>query len=394
MRRSDIQGRGPTGPKAARASIRRRAAAVLALSGLAAGFATAAGAQSLDWLSRLRAMERDALDAAPSAPSGTQTAQTAPEGGAVVLDPVLVEGAAPTSPPGAEPTGASESTGYRPRRTQGSTKTSTPILDTPHAVQVIPSQVIFDQRAQSQDEILRNAPSVSRTQNQGNVAGSQNNAIRGFNTRSVYKDGARYSTIGLVYLDNIESVEVVKGPASMLYGAIQPGGLIAYNRKKPQKEAAYSLGLGYGSYETFTPTFDLTGPLLPGGKLAYRLIGSYEVGESELDFYDRKSAFIAPAIRYQDDRLVVDLTYEYGRTRETFIYGHPVLGFRPDKSLPRSLFLGEPGQFKITEDQTYAFRADYDVLDATKLRTLFNYSRFTHESQAFRPGTFNAAAGT
>lgn len=283
---------------------------------------------------------------------------------------------------------------YRPLRASGATRTEEPLIDIPVSITVLTEQLIVDQFAQTQDELLRNVPSVGRAANQGNVAGSQNTTIRGFNTRSVFKDGVRFFQIGEVYLDNIESVEIIKGPASMLFGRIEPGGLINYVRKKPQRSPLYSLSLTVGSDSYRKVALDFTGPLGSQGDLQYRLIASYLKSGSFIDHNERESHFISPSFRYETDRLVVDVGYEQGKLADTFDPRLPVFGRTPDTSIPRSRFLGHPDNIRYTRDQAAWLRAVGRLSDVTSITGALTWSKFTHESYSYRAATHNAALRT
>lgn len=276
-------------------------------------------------------------------------------------------------------------TGRDDRLATGATKSTGKLVDEPQAITFIDSRVMSGQFALTQDQVLLNVPAVTRSQNQGNVGGSQNTSIRGFNTRTIYKDGARFTTIGEVYLNNIASVEVLKGPAGMLFGSTPPGGVIVYSRKKPQPEWAGSVGAAYGSDDFINPTVDVTGPLTEDGALSFRLIGSYVNGGQFIDLNDAESAFITPSLRYQKGDVTLDLVYEYGWREETFIFGLPFDLMEPAQTLPRDRFLGHPDNFKRTKDEAVSVQLAWDVADETTLRVLLNETRFTHTSKALRP---------
>ncbi len=283
---------------------------------------------------------------------------------------------------------------YKPRVASGATKKTEALIATPASISVFTEQLISDQFAQTQAELLRNAPSVGRAQNQGNVGGSQNNTIRGFNTRSVFKDGLRFFQIGEVYLDNIESVEVVKGPASMLYGRIEPGGLINYIRKKPQRSPFISLSAIGGSDDYRKIAADLTGPLGLESDLQYRLIASYLKSGSFIDFNEMESHFISPSLRYEASNWVVDLGYEYGELADTFDPRLPVFSRTPDTGIPRSRFLGHPDNIRYTRDQAAWLRASGRLSDVTSVTAALSWSKFTHESYSYRAANHNAALRT
>jgi iron complex outermembrane recepter protein len=276
-------------------------------------------------------------------------------------------------------------TGRRDEGDLGATKSAAKLLDEPQSVTQLDAVVIQDQLAITQDQLLRNVPAITRQANQGNVGGSQNTSIRGFSTRTIYKDGARYTTIGEVYLYNVATVEVLKGPAGMLYGSTPPGGVIAYSRKKPQPEWAGNAYVSVGSDNFINPVIDLTGPLSADGALSFRAVGSYVNDGQFIDFNDAEAVFLSPSLRYRKDGLTVDLVYEYGRREETFIFGLPFDFMVPRQTLPRDRFLGHPNNFKRTKDEALAAIVAYEVDPDSTVRLLLNETRFTHTSKALRP---------
>jgi outer membrane receptor for monomeric catechols len=96
-------------------------------------------------------------------------------------------------------------------RSATATKTDTPIKDTPAAIQVIPRQVIEDQRAQSLKDVYDNASSVQMAGNTLNAQAEVLPIIRGFESPTLLRNGLRSSVVGSVDLANIERVEVLKG---------------------------------------------------------------------------------------------------------------------------------------------------------------------------------------
>ena len=115
------------------------------------------------------------------------------------------------------------------------TKTETPIVDTPASIEVVPRAVIDDRKENDLSEVVENVSGVWFVPNLG---GYSSFTIRGFNTTAVYRDELRVGPAGLWVANtfdtsNLQSVEVLKGPAAMLYGRGEPGGLIAMVTKKP-----------------------------------------------------------------------------------------------------------------------------------------------------------------
>jgi iron complex outermembrane receptor protein len=132
------------------------------------------------------------------------------------------------------------------------TKTDTPLMETPAAVQVIPRQVIQDQRANRLQDVLQNVSGVRSNNNdlEGYVY-----KLRGFTSLDLYRNGLRVpggsSQPTIAESANLERVEVVKGPASVLFGRAEPGGLINLVTKRPLMQPYYKLEQEFGSYNHY-----------------------------------------------------------------------------------------------------------------------------------------------
>ena len=137
--------------------------------------------------------------------------------------------------------------GYSVPDASTATKTDTPLRDIPQSIQVVPQEVIRDQQVTRLDEALRNVSGVTFG---GDVQsrGEEYN-IRGFDNVPILRDGfRRYGFFeNFPEVANLERIEVLKGPASILYGEIQPGGLINLVSKKPLAEPFYEAELQVGN---------------------------------------------------------------------------------------------------------------------------------------------------
>jgi iron complex outermembrane receptor protein len=195
-------------------------------------------------------------------------------------------------------------------------KIDSPLRDVPQSIQVIPQQVIEDQQATGLEEVLENSASVTflgDSANRGFLA-----AIRGFDDAPILRDGIRsFSTNGPASVDlevaNLERVEVLKGPATVVSGAAEPGGLINLVTKKPLAEPYYNLEFQLGNRNFYSPSIDLSGPLTEDGSLLYRFNALYRTEESFLDLEDSFDRFfIAPVITWQiGDRTDLTVRLEY-----------------------------------------------------------------------------------
>lgn len=166
--------------------------------------------------------------------------------------------------------------GDRKRLSSVSSKTGTPLRDVPASVQIIPQKTIKDTGATTLNEAIRNSPSVQQS-SQSNYGFANTYSIRGL-TQSFLKDGINdgLSVNGYARtLTDVESIEILKGPGSSLFGSLSPGGTINLITKKPQSTPAASVNFTTGSYGAYGGTVDFTGPLDRNNSLLYRFNGGY-----------------------------------------------------------------------------------------------------------------------
>lgn len=233
------------------------------------------------------------------------------------------------------------------------TKTDIAIMDTPVSIQVVPKSIMNDQQAiRIEDAIVNNVSGVQRAY--GTADMYESFIIRGFDSgEQMYRNGFRRS-MGKYDPSNIEQIEVLKGPASVLYGRLQPGGMINYVTKQALDQPYYALQQQFGSFGEFRTTVDATGPLDKEKTLLYRFNGAYDEGESYRDFVDHERVFIAPKLTWRpNDRFESNVEIEKRHENYTEDYGVPVLGNRPVTNR-RNLFTGDPN-FKSSQDTTLAY---------------------------------------
>jgi outer membrane receptor for ferric coprogen and ferric-rhodotorulic acid len=121
-------------------------------------------------------------------------------------------------------------------------KTDTSIMETPFSVQVVPQQILKDQQVVNLQDATKNISGVQTGFGYCNLY--QNFTIRGFETTNILRNGQRNAEgVGrsMVEMANVNSIEVLKGPTEMLYGRLDPGGMVNVITNKPQDTAYYSL---------------------------------------------------------------------------------------------------------------------------------------------------------
>lgn len=258
-----------------------------------------------------------------------------------------------------------EQDGYNVPDSSTATRTDTPLRDIPQSIQVIPQQVIKDQQITRISDATRNVSGVSPLSGYGGF--SDDYTIRGFTNSNLLRNGFTTSNF-FTYGANVERVEVLKGPSSVLYGQVEPGGVINFVTKQPLGSPYYAADLTVGSFSFYRGAIDLSGPLTDDKKLLYRLNVAYENSGSFRDFYHQEIFSVSPVITYKpSENTTLNFEYEYGRRRGTFDRGLP-----PGPvflTLPISRFLGEPDSFLSIDYQQGTATVDHRFSENLQLRS-------------------------
>lgn len=279
---------------------------------------------------------------------------------------------------------------YRAPTAATATKTDTPLRDIPQSIQVVPRQVIQEQQVTRIGDAARNVSGVTVLQGYG--GSTDNYTIRGLTTSSNLRNGFRDDGF-LTFTDpaNIERVEVLKGPASVLYGQFEPGGVVNYVTKKPLSDPYYAGELQIGSYNFYRPSLDFSGPLTPDKSLLYRLNLAYENAGSFRDFVENEVFVAAPVLTYKiSDATSLTLEYEYINVDRTFDRGFPS---EPEIfDLPISRFLGEPSdRYRLTGNKP-SITVEHRFSPTLRLRSAFTAQIFDAERSNAQARTFRLEA--
>lgn len=270
--------------------------------------------------------------------AAAQDAPAAAEGANVPLPAIDV--AAGSGGAGGDGTGGAggqspaEKAGYSaPPILTTTTKINVPSFDLPIAVQTVPEQVMVDQNAITIQDALENVSGVRSNNN--NIEGYVFN-IRGFNSYNVLRDGLLIGVAIPQTYDtaNLQRIDVLKGPASFLFGRADPGGVVDLVTKKPLDTPYYSLEQQMGSFNMLRSVWDLTGPAqiqgITDGAISYRFTGAYQDGGQWVDFTETRNLLLSPAITFKLTPATT-LTVEGQYTREDgrSNTGQPALGMYP-----------------------------------------------------------------
>ncbi len=251
-------------------------------------------------------------------------------------------------------TGLRNRRGYQlPSSSTTATKTDTPLKDIPQSIQIVPPQVLQDRGINKVGDALENVSGVTKRDAAGSVFGDLF-TIRGFLiqsgiTSNIFRDGVPYVVPGTLNTNDIDRVEVLKGPASVLFGAGQPGGVVNLISKKPLPNPYKKAEFSIGSFNTYRGAIDLSGTLDREQKIGYRVNADYETSGSFRNFVNGQNFSISPVITAALGKDTTATVYAQLRSeRKTADEGIPVIGTRiPDVPIDR--FLGEDfGKIDIT----------------------------------------------
>ncbi|OAI27319.1 TonB-dependent receptor [Methylosinus sp. R-45379] len=278
-------------------------------------------------------------------------------------------GSKPTRSTDAAATDPEKQTGYARSASFSATKTNTPFIDTPAAVQVIPHELIADQQGLNTMELVKNVSGVQAT---GRYFDSY--LIRGFKTGygETYRNGLKLeAVVGGEEVAFTDRVEVVKGPNSVLYGRIEPGGFVNVVTKRPQEVFKAEANEQFGSWGLSRTSFDVTGPVDEAKTVLYRLMGVYDHADSFVNFDHRDNGAVALFLTFRPTQnfefnvqvehyekrqtgpsgvgaIPVDLRYDTSGNAQVI----PGYNDRP-LNLGRNFSIGDPGLWK---NQPYVVR--------------------------------------
>ncbi|RUR72024.1 TonB-dependent siderophore receptor [Chlorogloeopsis fritschii PCC 9212] len=272
-----------------------------------------------------------------------------------------------------------ERDGYRVPNTSVGTRTDTPLRDIPQSIQVVPQEVLRDQNVTTYNEALRNVPGVAPFNS--STTQISNFIIRGFlsfdfASNLVLRNGLREAGgLNAETTPDIERIEVLLGPASVLYGAVNPGGTINLVTKQPLRDPFYAVDATIGSYDFYRGAIDLSGPLNDSRTVLYRLNASYLVRGSFIDFVERDQFTIAPVVSVAiGERTSFTLEGEYTQTNETNFTGLPAVGTvlpNPNGRIPRNRFVGNPDFVLTSKRSRVGYRLQHEFSDNWSLQNAF-----------------------
>jgi iron complex outermembrane receptor protein len=290
--------------------------------------------------------------------------------------------------------------GYVATRSATATKTDTPLSETPQAITVIPREQIVDQGAQNIQDTMNYAAGV-----RPNAYGVDNRAdyvrVRGVEPVQ-YLDGLRqYFSFNNprteVYA--MERVEVLRGPASMLYGQGSTGGIVNLVSKRPQEETQREIGVVLGNHNRREIQADLTGSASEDGQWLYRVIAVGRDSDTQVQYAPDDRLMLAPSLTWRPSAatsLTLQATWQKDRagTTQSFLPWSGSVQENPNGRIPTRRFASEPGfDAYDTEQFSVGWLFEHQFNDTWKVRQNFRNTVSSVDYKTLYPNVYGARRG-
>lgn len=275
--------------------------------------------------------------------------------------------------------GSPPADGYRAPSTTTATIVNVPDLQLPASVSTVTSQLFRDQQILRVEDALRDVAGANKL---GDQLRPDSFLLRGFEVRSrdYRKNGLLDPTYTPRDMANVQRIEILKGPSSVLYGATQPSGTVNLITKKPLDDDFVRWTSQFGNFDFERQTVDANGHVGDDDShVLFRLNAAYESSNTFRDFGYNERNFIAPAVTFViDEDTAFTWEGEYLQDRRRFDTGIAAIDGRLG-GIPINRFLGDPNNdFQLFQDWRQSMFLDHRFNDIWSLRvsstTMFYYA--------------------
>ena len=294
-------------------------------------------------------------------------------------------------------------TGVRDKGAGSGTKTETPLMKTPQTITVIDADELARRNARSINQALTYVAGVSPNQRGGMVTRYDQMYLRGF-APGFYLDGMRliagpYSTPQIDF-NRIDHIDVVKGPASVLYGNSTPGGLVNLTSKVPEASAFQRIELSAGNYDSQLANIDINRPLDDDGRWLFRLTSGAQRNDGFTDMTESERKHISPMLTFAPSaQTSLTLIGAYQHDPKGGGYsGVPAFGSvlpNPFGDLPEDINTGDPNYEVFDRYQrslSALFRHDFNEHVSIRTNARFHNTELSYR-QMYVAGFATTGAG-
>lgn len=251
-------------------------------------------------------------------------------------------------------------------------------MDLPQAVVTIGESVIRNQQAQRLSDVVKNVNGVYLGTTRASTQESFYARGYGFSSTNMFKNGSRVNSGSMPEMSSLESVEILKGSAAILYGNVAPGGILNMVTKKPKFQQGAELSFRTGSYGLIKPAIDIYGPL--NQKIAYRVNGTYESADSYRDGVSSTRYYLNPSLLFTlgaGTELILE--GDYLRHEFTPDFGIGSLDNTKIADVPRSRFMGTSWQYNITDQVTSSATIRHEINSNWQINGVVSYQQYQRD---------------
>lgn len=276
---------------------------------------------------------------------------------------------------------------YNSDYSYSATKVPIKNLELAAAVSTVTKELIKDRQAFQIGEAIKGASSVQQIgfYNHFNIRGITQNAfgqvVNGMRTNQVY--------FAQPLTQNIERIEVLKGPGSISLSSADPGGTINLVTKKPLKEQQREVGLTLGSFHTVRGALDFTGPLNRDKTVLYRLNVGVQKAKSYRDLIENNGMLISPSVSYvPNDRTAINIELSYTENAGKLDRGQPTFGDTKTREdlmrTPISMSMGAATDYYNTSEIIGTFSLSQKLTDRLKFNAQYMKQVWTEDMKEHR----------
>jgi len=248
-------------------------------------------------------------------------------------------------------------------------------MDIPQSIQVIDSTIITDQQANRLADVIKNVNGIVMGENRGSTGDTF--FARGYSLggNNVLKNGARTTIGGSPEASTLESVEVLKGSAALLYGGVTGGAVVNLVTKKPKFNYGGEVSMRVGSYSLYKPTVDVYGPI--SKNVAFRIIATKENAKSFRDVVKTDRFYVNPSLLYKiSDKTELLVQGDYLKSNYTPDFGLGTVGGKIP-NIGRNVFLNTLWAYNNTNTSSAQANLTHRFNDSWKLNAIVAVQNYT-----------------
>ncbi len=261
-------------------------------------------------------------------------------------------------------------------KTPNAAKSGIKPLDLPQSVAVISNLTLENQMVQSLGDILKNANGVYVM---GTTGGYQEEiASRGYSlgSNNTFKNGVRYFNGMTVETSGLESVEILKGSAAILFGNVEAGGILNLITKKPRFDFGGEIDVTLGSFNLIKPTFDVYGAVNESKTTAFRLNGSYTSADSFRRYVSSETFYFNPSLLFKlSDKTSLLVEADYTNDHRTPDFGAGIIKYQI-VDMPRNQFVGVKWGYYDAEQLSATTTLNHQISDDWALTFINSFRHY------------------